>query len=121
MTAATQDVLPPFSTEPRDILGLGAIDIDSVARRLDAVREDQRVAFVRALTKPAMIRLWDACEGRNATAADFVPAHVPVGTQVIHEGRNSLPAFSRFQKRFSKSERDGVVYGYNHSDTSWAL
>lgn len=105
----------PFSILPRDLLGLGPIDVDDVAARLDQLREDQRVTFVRALTKADMIRLWDACRGRSVSATDFVPEDVPDRTEVIHKGKNSLPLFNHFEKRFVRGDRDGVVYGYNHT------
>ena len=117
MTAAPAS--RPFSTSPRDILGLGPIDMREVALRLDALREDQRVTFVRSLTKANMIRLWEACDGRVVTAADYVPATVPDRTQVIHKGKNSLPLFSEFEKRFTRGDRDNVVFGYNHTPTNW--
>ena len=119
MTAVSNDPSAFFSTLPRDLLGLGAIDIDTVAKRLDAMREDQRVDFVRALGKADMIRLWDACAARAASAGDFVPEHVPPRTEVIHEGKNSLPLFSRFQKRFTRGTAPGEVFGYNHQDFNW--
>jgi hypothetical protein len=103
-----------------NILGRGAIDIARVAPILDAMSEKDRLAFVRALTKSDMLRLWNACEGREVTAEDFVPRSLPLGTEVIHEGKNSLPLFSQFQKRFTLAEgRPGVVYGYNHTDLNW--
>lgn len=47
---------------------------------------------------------------------DFLPEGTKDGEMVIFEGRNSLPAFSRFQKRFVR--RDGVIVGYNHQSVS---
>jgi hypothetical protein len=120
MSAAAPQAMGPSSIQPREVLGLGSIDIDAVARHLDTLREDQRVAFVRALDKPDMLRLWGACEGRQVSADDFVPPALGMGREVIHEGRNSLPVLWRFQKRFARAEREGVVYGYNHSDLGWA-
>jgi len=108
-----------FSISPRDILGLGPIDIGAVAQHLDAVREDQRVTFVRALAKADMIRLWDACDGRVVAASDYVPADVADRTEVIHKGKNSLPFFSQFEKRFTRGDGDNVVFGYNHTSLIW--
>lgn len=107
------------SASPRDLLGFGSIDVGALARRLDALREDERVAFVRGLTKADMIRLWDATAGRVVTAEDFVPAGVPPRVEVIHKGKNSLPLFSEFEKRFTRGDRDGVVFGYNHNEFNW--
>jgi len=116
---ATQAASRPFSTSPRDILGLGPIDMREVALRLDALREDQRVTFVRSLSKADMIRLWDACDGRVVAGTDYVPAHVAARTEVIHKGKNSLPLFSEFEKRFTRGDGDNVVFGYNHTSLNW--
>lgn len=108
----------PSSHRPsvRELLGYGPIDIDALARRLEALDEAGRVAFVRGLKKADMLRLWDACEGREVTADDFVPRGTRIGTEVIHKGKNSLPAFSDFEKRFTPADgRPGQVYGYNHN------
>ena len=43
---------------------------------------------------------------------DFLPEGTKDGEMVIFEGRNSLPAFSRFQKRFVRRGED--IVGYNH-------
>ena len=40
-------------------------------------------------------------------------------TTVILEGRNSLPMFSRFQKRFYRTEPGGLIVGYNHQTMSF--
>jgi hypothetical protein len=42
-------------------------------------------------------------------------------TEVIYQGRNSLPFFSRFQKRFVRLEADPRAYlvGYNHPAHAW--
>lgn len=62
-------------------------------------------------------RLYDAVAGGEPlTLADFVPGGER-GT-VIFEGRNSLPAFSSFQKRFARV--GNVVIGYNHQQMSFA-
>ena len=90
------------------------IDVDRFRATLADLSDKQRVAAVRALSKADMARLWDACVGAETTAEDFVPAHVPVGVEVVHWGQNSLPAFSRFEKRFARAaDVPNVVYGYN--------
>ncbi len=104
------------NTDPRDLLGRGDIDLAALERALASFSEAERVAFVRALTKADMLRLWNACEGRECTVDDFVPPGTRLGAEVIHEGKNSLPAFSIFQKRFAPADGlPGSVYGYNHN------
>ena len=50
---------------------------------------------------------------------DFVPPSIPAGATVTFSGRNSLPLFSRFQKRFTRTA-DGLVFGYNHQPSRLA-
>ena len=40
----------------------------------------------------------------------------PAGATITYEGRNSLPMFSRFRKRFTRTA-DGLVFGYNDQPT----
>jgi len=104
------------NSSTRELLGYGHIDIDTLATRLEALDESGRVGFVRDLKKADMLRLWDATEGREVTADDFVPRGTRIGTEVIHKGKNSLPAFSDFEKRFTPADGlPGTVYGYNHN------
>ncbi|MCC6619730.1 MAG: hypothetical protein IT385_00655 [Deltaproteobacteria bacterium] len=92
------------------------MNLDELTQTLPAMPEPERIRVVRALRKRDMARLWEQCAGRETSAEDFVPASVPVGVEVIHWGKNSLPVFSDFQKRFTRAVgRDGVVYGYNHT------
>ncbi|TNF32678.1 MAG: hypothetical protein EP329_09425 [Deltaproteobacteria bacterium] len=97
--------------------GMGrAVDLAGLEAELVGVDEAARVALVRSLTKADMAALWDACVGQGCTAEDFVPAETPLGAEVVHAGKNSLPAFSAFEKRFCAADgRPGVVYGYNHN------
>lgn len=91
-------------------------DLPALARRLEAGDEDARVDFVRGLGKADMVALWDACEGRAAAIDDFVPAGTRLGREIIHKGKNSLPVFSHFEKRFTPADgRPEEVYGYNHT------
>jgi hypothetical protein len=42
---------------------------------------------------------------------------VPAGQTVIFAGKNSLPAFTWFEKRFAR--QGGDLIGYNHQSISW--
>lgn len=93
-------------------------DAQALARRLEAMPEPDRVAFVRGLRKVDMEALWQACDGRAVGVDDFVPAGTRLGREIIHAGKNSLPAFTHFEKRFTAADgQPGEVYGYNH--TPW--
>ncbi len=88
---------------------------ERIASHLDALGSTERLAQVLAVTGPLVGQLYDRVGGAEPlTMTDLVPEG-ETGT-VILEGRNSLPAFSRFQKRF---QRVGArIIGYNHQTMS---
>lgn len=87
---------------------------DSIHAFLDALPPIDRVDMVMGLRGRDVGRLYRAMAGgRVTTVEDFVPASTPTERTVIFQGRNSLPAFTSFQKRFARLE-SGQVVGYNH-------
>jgi len=107
----------------RSQFGASALDLPGLAESLRGLDVQARIAATRALTKDDQMKLWSACEGRVVRATDFVPEHVPDGREVIHFGKNTLPIFSHFQKRFVRaagpSAQPGHVYGYNWNTFNW--
>lgn len=97
--------------------------IDPVALRtlLDGLDHDARVAATRALGPREQRRLYEGVEGFAALRlVDLVPAQVGAMSEVRHYGRNTLPAFRHFEKRFcrpaaAEADRPGLLYGYNHA------
>jgi hypothetical protein len=95
--------------------GAGQGDISSF---LDGLAAAERLEQVLAVTGSAVGKLYDAVKGGPPTtvAESFSPA-LTEGKTLILEGRNSLPTFSRFQKRFSR--KGSEVVGYNHQTMSF--
>ena len=94
------------------------MDIELLGRELDAMTHVERVGAVQAINGRQQARIWDAAVGRVSRLTDIVPEYIPKDTEVIHEGKNSLPVFTRFQKRFIRpTEDDSVLYGYNEGMT----
>ena len=91
------------------------VDVPGLAAYLDGLDDAPRIAQVLDLDGAEQARLFDAAAGvRPITLEDFVPAAVPPLHTVIHYGRNSLPLFRLFQKRFCRPDRDGAeLWGYN--------
>src|SRR5262245_32871561 len=80
---------------------------------LDHLSPEERVKEVLSVTGRGVGRLYHAvADAAPVTIDELIPPSTK-GT-VVYEGRNSLPAFSRFQKRFLRLE-DGSVLGYNHN------
>jgi hypothetical protein len=89
-----------------------------VARALDDLSDDERFATITRLGHWQLAALYEnAADNRPLALTDLVPAGVPAMTPVIHEGKNSLAAFTRFQKRFCRpAHHDGELWGYNEQD-----
>jgi hypothetical protein len=87
-----------------------------IARYLNELSPNDRVQQVLSITGRGVKYLYDAAAGAEPLRLDeFVPEDEK-GT-VIFEGRNSLPLFTRFQKRFARM--GGQVIGYNHQTMSF--
>jgi len=94
------------------------LDLPRLSKDLDELGTPARVWAVRQWTRDDMAILWEATKGfRPVTLDDFVPPSVPPHVEVITHGKNSLPTFTHFQKRFSKPadpESKDMLIGYNH-------
>lgn len=93
------------------------IDIDGVATYLDGLDTDGRIAEIRTVPGRLQGALWAAVEGKKKVGVEhFVPSEVPDGTFIRHYGRNSLPMFNDFEKRFSRPRKGAKeLWAYNHS------
>ena len=82
---------------------------------LDGLSHDERVAAIRGTRRRAQRRLWDAVAGFGEVRLDdLVPPGTPELATVRHHGRNTLPAFTHFEKRFCRP-RAGAdeLWGFN--------
>jgi hypothetical protein len=96
-----------------------------IARFLDGLAQLERVAAVRSLGRAEQRRLYAAVEGfLPLRLSDLVATATADLVAVRHTGRNTLPAFTLFEKRFCRPggqdrEKPGELWGYNHQSTSW--
>lgn len=94
------------------------LDLARLSKDLDEIGHFARVWSVNQWTRADMARVWEAAKGfRPVNLDDFVPPSTPPLIQVIHEGKNSLPAFTVFQKRFCRPadpHAADCLVGYNH-------
>lgn len=93
----------------------GQPSAQAVAELLDGLDHSGRVTAIRALGMRHLRALYDAVEGfRPVTIDDLVPPSVGVRQEVRHFGKNSLPAFTIFEKRFLRPEAGAAeLWGYN--------
>lgn len=95
--------------------------IDQIETYLDALSSQKRVEETRALGPKLQRKLWDLSEGRAPSLEQIVPLDCPPGEQIRHFGRNTLPAFKFFEKRFCEptqaSNGERILWGYNEGPT----
>jgi hypothetical protein len=85
---------------------------------LDELGHAGRLATIRGWERSHQAKLYEAAKGHHAlTLEHFVPTSIGPLTEVIHHGKNSLPVFTQFQKRFTRPEgaSDPVteLWGFN--------
>ena len=87
-----------------------------LAGALDGLGEPERIDAVAHLKRRELAALYEAAAGNPPLhLTDFVPGTVGPRTEVIHEGKNSLPLFTRFQKRLCRPPiaNSSELWGYN--------
>jgi hypothetical protein len=97
-------------------------DREAIARFLDALTPAERRDAITALSGARLQgRLYRTVEGApRVTLADLVPPEAQPLREVIYHGKNSLPAFTLFQKRFCRPPRGAdELWGYNHQQLAW--
>jgi len=96
-----------------------------VARVLDDMSHAERVTAVRSAGRAEQRRLYEAVAGfRELRMTDMVGPSVAAMKPVRHYGKNTLPAFSHFEKRFCRpADADAnaptQLWGYNEGSMRW--
>jgi hypothetical protein len=105
------------------LLRVTPVQPPEIARLLDGMTHAARVAAVRALGRPEQRALYEAVSGwKPLRLVDLVPPHVADLAPVRHHGKNTLPAFTLFEKRFTRprgqdAEKPDELWGYNYQPT----
>ena len=75
-----------------------------VAKYLDSLSSEDRVRAIRGLGAKQQRKLYEAVDGfAPVRLVELVPPSVPDLGVVRHYGKNSLPLFTEFEKRFSRA------------------
>lgn len=127
--------MSPSEPAPRDVQAVTR-EIESLARdpagrpaaiadRLDALPPVLRTAAVRGLSRRAQARLYEKVRGfARVELAELVPPERADLETVRHLGRNTLPAFTFFEKRFcrlpgSSRKAPESLAGFNFQRLAW--
>jgi len=108
----------------KELLAPARPDAAAVRTFLDGLGHDARMTALASLHGPSLqAKLYDIAGGAPpVTLEQLVPADQPPMREVIWHGKNSLPMFTLFQKRFCrpKGERGAQeLWGYNHQTMAW--
>jgi hypothetical protein len=105
-----------------ELLRAPQADCSAVAEVFEGATPRERIGITEALGGKEQEKLWHAAEGGAVSIGEMVPRELGPLRPVIFHGKNSLPAFTRFQKRFCRPaagvDRD-ELWGYNHQPTRW--
>ena len=102
----------------RELLGGDTPDMAAVASHLDGLDAAKRVEEVRTLGRAHLARLFEAARGhRPISLNDIVSSDRGAMQELLHHGKNSLPAFNHFAKVFVRpaKERGEELWGYNRA------
>ena len=81
----------------RELLGNDTPDMKAIASHLDNLGSVERVSEIRALGRVQLARLFEAAKGhRPISLNDIVSSDRDAMQELIHYGKNSLPAFNHF-------------------------
>ena len=99
--------------------------LKELAALLDGLPHEERVGWVRSVGRADQRRLYEAAAGFLPLGlADLVPPARADGETVRHFGKNTLPAFTHFEKRFLRPagedpQRPALLYGFNFQALAW--
>lgn len=102
----------------------GVVKPMDIAGLLDGLASADRIRAVRGLGRFEQRRLYEAAKGFAALRlVDLVPPATPDLVAVRHYGRNTLPVFTHFEKRFARPSGEEAaaprrVIGFNFQTMS---
>lgn len=97
----------------RELLATPQPDLTRISALFDGLGAGERVQAALALGGREQRSLWNAAQGvYEITVEQLVPAASAALREVRHFGRNTMPAFQRFEKRFYRNPQ-GELFGAN--------
>jgi len=102
----------------KELLGADGVAMAELESFLDGLSPTARLSETRSLGRADQARLFDAASGHRPIGLHhFVGPNASAMSEVVHEGKNTLPVFSTFAKVFVRPEQsDGMeLWGYNRA------
>ncbi len=105
----------------KELLNRAGVTLAEVTEHLDSLAHPERVIQSRELGKKEQVKLWEISENSKPLDFDyFVPRDAKPLEAFPFDGRNSLPAFTLFQKVFYL-DNEGNLCGYNNAWIGWLV
>lgn len=102
----------------RDLLNNDSPDMAAIASHLDGLEPTERITEIRTLGRAHQARLFEAAKGHKPISLnDIVSGERGAMQEVVHHGKNSLPAFNHFAKVFVRPtpSTGSELWGYNRA------
>ena len=109
-------------TDGQELLRAPRVERGAVGKLFEEAGPGERVEILESIDGRAQARLWKAAASGGVTIHEMVPRELGPLVPVVFHGKNSLPAFTRFEKRFCRPSQDvsaDVLWGYNYQPTRW--
>jgi hypothetical protein len=104
----------------RSLLSEHNLEPNAISAWLDGLSSERRISEVRSLRRAELQRLFGLVANfAPLTLEHLVPKGSPPLAPVRHYGRNSLPMFTLFEKRFYRLPTADAVGGANFQASSW--
>lgn len=104
-----------------EMLNRPDVKLAEVTAHLEGLNHPERVDQVVALNKRQQIKLWEIAENSKPLTMEYVVPRTAKPLEAFpFEGKNSLPAFKRFQKVFYLDSQRNVC-GYNNAWIGWLV
>jgi hypothetical protein len=100
-----------------ELLSNDAPDMPALASHLDSLDSATRIEEIQTLQRGHQRRLFEAARGHKPISLnDIVSRDRGAMREVVHRGKNSLPAFNHFAKVFVRPTDDAQeLWGYNRA------
>lgn len=113
-------------TRLQEIIGRDGATAGEIAAYLDPLSHADRMEALTALQGPRLQRKLYAIGDQNprVTIEQLIPPDATPLREVIFHGKNSLPVFTHFQKRFCRPPKErqrDELWGYNHTNIGWLV
>jgi len=105
-----------------ELLSAPAPDRAAIGRLFEDATPGERVGMIQQIDGGDQAKLWTVADPQHVSIDEMVPREIGALVPVIFHGKNSLPAFTIFQKRFCRPSPEvqaNELWGYNYQPTRW--